>query len=188
MPWVNGINPNRIEIGCPIRRCQAVFGGSMYQRCISSGSTGLCWPVRLVPGRSDITPARSIHSDTNRHRPTRLDTSVFRLWEQEAGSSNLPTPTGLVGLNAAHNAAQTWHACRFWSDTIEQDVARSAASSPCWSSSAWHAYVPTGQSSGTTKPGSWNAVAVHGELHRGLVFCWQKRCWVNARVRREHPL
>jgi hypothetical protein len=66
---------------------------AMYQRCISSGSTGLCRAVRSMSVCADITPARSLRSDTNRYRTTRTDTSVFPLWEQEAGSSNLPTPT-----------------------------------------------------------------------------------------------
>ena len=68
------------------------MSAAMYQRCISSGSTGVCWPVRPVSFCADITPARSIHSDTNAHVLIRTDTSVFPFWEQEAGSSNLPTP------------------------------------------------------------------------------------------------
>ena len=66
---------------------------SMYHRCIDPRSTGLCRPVRTVPARPDITPARSLRSDENRHRTTHPDNPVFRFWEQEAESSNLSIPT-----------------------------------------------------------------------------------------------
>ena len=69
------------------------MSAAMYQRCISSGSTGLCRPVRSVSVCAGITPARPLRFDRFRHRPIRTDTPVVQIWEQEAGSSNLPTPT-----------------------------------------------------------------------------------------------
>ena len=66
---------------------------AMYHGCISPVRTGLCRSVRPVSVCAPITPARSIHSNTDPHRPTHTDTPVFQIWEQEAGSSNLPTPT-----------------------------------------------------------------------------------------------
>jgi hypothetical protein len=85
----------------PFRGSSAI---SMYQRCISSGNTGLCWSVRPVSVCAPITPARSTRFNTNRHRPVHPDTVVFQIWEQEAGSSNLPTPTGVAGLDAARRS------------------------------------------------------------------------------------
>ena len=64
----------------------------MYHGCISPGSTGLCRPVRRVSDCAAIAPARSPRFDGFRHRSVHPDTPVFRIWEQEAGSSNLPTP------------------------------------------------------------------------------------------------
>jgi len=70
----------------------------MYQRCISSGSTGLCRCVRPVSVRADITPARPLRLDRFRHRPTHPDTFDFPFWEQEAESSNLSIPTRFAEL------------------------------------------------------------------------------------------
>jgi hypothetical protein len=73
----------------------------MYQRCISPVRTGPCQPVSVC---APITPAKPTHSGTDPHRPTQIDTSVFPFWEQEAGSSNLRTPTGVAGLDAARRS------------------------------------------------------------------------------------
>jgi hypothetical protein len=73
--------------------CSCCNSSPIYQRCISPARTGACRTVRPVPGSADIAPARSLRSSTNRYEPARPDTPAFRLWEQEAGSSNLPTPT-----------------------------------------------------------------------------------------------
>jgi len=64
-----------------------------YQRCINPGSTGLCWPVRTVAACPGIAPARSLRFGRFRHDPVHPDMPVFQIWEQEAGSSNLPIPT-----------------------------------------------------------------------------------------------
>ena len=67
------------------------------QRCITDvsvrgapgcvGLSGLCRSVRPSPQLDRYVRHRT---GTDRHTP---DTSDFQIWEQEAGSSNLPTPT-----------------------------------------------------------------------------------------------
>jgi hypothetical protein len=68
-----------------------------HPRCIRDvsvrGAPGCVVLCCSVPDRAPITPARSLHSDTNRDRTIRANTVDFPFWEQEAGSSNLPTPT-----------------------------------------------------------------------------------------------
>ena len=67
------------------------------RRCITDvsirgapGCVGLCG---YVPDRAPITPARPLRCDTLRHRTTHPDIPIFRIWEQEAESSNLSIPT-----------------------------------------------------------------------------------------------
>jgi len=85
-----------MKSGAPSRDVRESSAILKYQRCISSGSTRLCWPVRAMSGCADITPARPLRFDRIRHRPTHADIPVFQIWEQEAGSSN-PTPTSGAG-------------------------------------------------------------------------------------------
>jgi hypothetical protein len=78
----------------------------MYQRCINPARAGQCQPVWVVSACAGVVPARRhnpAQTDTNQHQPIH---PKFSFGEQEAGTSNLPTPTGLVGLNTAHNAAR----------------------------------------------------------------------------------
>jgi hypothetical protein len=58
----------------------------------------VCRRVGPVLVRVDITPAKPLHTATNWYRPVHPDTPVFPFWEQDAGSSNLPTPTEFRGI------------------------------------------------------------------------------------------
>ena len=98
---------NRAEIGCPIPRCQRVFDdfdvSAMYQfgehRAVSA-CAALYRPVHPSPQLDHYIPT---DSGTDQHP----DTSAFPLWEQEAGSSNLPTPTSGAGRGVV-SACSDW--------------------------------------------------------------------------------
>jgi len=84
----------------------------------------------MVSVCADITPARSLRFDSFRYKPVLTGTPVFRLWEQEAGSSNLPTPTSVDGAVADEPSARCVDVSRMYqasyrstsSASVERDI------------------------------------------------------------------
>ena len=79
-----------------------------YLRCINPGSTGLCWSVRTVAVFPGVIPAGSLFIGSFRNNPTHPDTPNFQIWEQEAGSSNLPIPTTSTRGDTSNWSSVIW--------------------------------------------------------------------------------
>ena len=110
-PIAQRLLDEQAEVSIPGGRTQLAAlepaNDAMYHGCSNPGSTGLCRSVRAVSVRADITPARSLRSDIFRYRSTLADTSVFRIWEQEAESSNLSIPTHFRHIEALRLGPQS---------------------------------------------------------------------------------
>ena len=73
----------------------------MYHGCIKpeSAAVSVCAALyRTVHASPQLDRHIPAQSGTIRQRPIRTDIPVFPFWEQEAGSSNLPTPTSADGV------------------------------------------------------------------------------------------